>query len=62
MHAPTLPIAGLEQVYHRLAVAIDEASPGKSEMFLVKLTLLCAHSLADAALFESHVDTALKDL
>jgi hypothetical protein len=29
----TLDIAGLEQVYDRLATAIDEAGPEKSELF-----------------------------
>jgi hypothetical protein len=38
----TLDIAGLEQVYDRLATAIDEAGPEKSELFLVKLALLNA--------------------
>ena len=38
----TLDIAGLEQVYDRLATAIDQAGPEKSELFLVKLALLNA--------------------
>lgn len=62
MTAPSLPIAGLEQVYDRLAIAIDQAGPEKSELFLVKLALLAANSLADADVFESHIHAALKDL
>lgn len=62
MNANALPIAGLEQVYDRLATALDEVGPGKSELFLVKLALLNANALGDAALFESHVNAALKDL
>ncbi len=62
MTAPALPIAGLEQVYDRLATALDQAGPEKSELFLVKLALLNANALADASLFESHVAAALKDL
>jgi hypothetical protein len=60
--SPQLPIAGLEQVYDRLAGAIDLAGPDKRELFLVKLILLQANALADAGVFESHVHAALQDL
>jgi hypothetical protein len=64
---PTAPalglgISGLEQVYDSLALAIDQAGPDKSDIFLVKLALLNAQALADAAVFQAHVATALKDL
>ena len=62
MNTHALPIAGLEQVYDRLASALDQVGPEKSELFLVKLALLNAHALGDAALFESHLDAALRDL
>jgi hypothetical protein len=62
MNTQALPIAGLEQVYDRLAQAIDQAGPEKSELFLVKLALLNANALADAGLFEAQVEQALKDL
>lgn len=63
MNTPTsLDIAGLEKVYDNLAVAIDQAGPEKSELFLVKLALLNAQALGDAAIFESNITTALKDL
>jgi hypothetical protein len=45
-----LSIIGLEQVYDRLAAAIDQAGPTRSELFLVKLALLNAQALGDAAL------------
>jgi len=57
-----LPIAGLETVYDALATAIDQAGPAKGELFLVKLALLNANALADARLFETHVQAALRDL
>ena len=58
----TLDIAGLEQVYDRLATAIDEAGPEKSELFLVKLALLNAKALGQPDLFAVQVEAALKDL
>ena len=57
-----LPLSGLETVYDALASAIDQAGPGKAEVFLVKLALLNADALADARLFETHVQAALRDL
>ena len=58
----TLDIAGLEQVYDRLATAIDQAGPEKSELFLVKLALLNAKAIGRPDLFEAHIEAALKDL
>lgn len=60
--ARTLDISGLESVYDRLAHAIDEAGPEHSERFLVKLALLNAQALGDAAQFSRHVEAALRDL
>jgi len=62
--APTqgLDIAGLEAVYDRLAQAIDTAGPAKSELFLVKLALLNAQALGDAAVFGRQIEAALEDL
>ena len=62
MRPNTLSIPGLEQVYDALATAIDAAGAEKSELFLVKLALLNAHALADPAVFQAHIDAALKDL
>lgn len=58
----TLDIAGLEQVYDALATAIDQAGPEKSELFLVKLALLNAKTLANPTLFEAQIASALQDL
>ncbi len=58
----TLGTAGLEQVYDLLATAIDQAGPGKAELFLVKLALLNAQALGDAGQFGRQVHSALQDL
>ena len=58
----SLDIAGLEQVYDRLATAFDEAGPEKSELFLVKLALLNAKAMGRSDLFEAQIEAALKDL
>ena len=57
-----LPIQGLEAVYDTLATAIDQAGADKADLFLVKLALLNANALGDAALFDQHVQAALQDL
>jgi hypothetical protein len=59
---PELAIADLETVYDQLAQAIDTAGADKAELFLVKLALLNANALADAALFGQHLQAALQDL
>ena len=62
MNTNALTIPGLEQVYDRLATAIDAVGPDKTELFLVKLALLNANALADPAVFQAHIDAARKDL
>lgn len=57
-----LTIPGLEQVYDQLATAIDTVGPEKTEIFLVKLALVNANALADPAVFQAHIEAALKDL
>jgi hypothetical protein len=57
-----LSISGLEQLYDQLATALDAVGPEKTELFLVKLALMNANALADPALFQAHIDAALKDL
>ncbi len=61
-HTNALTVPGLEQVYDQLATAIDTVGADKTELFLVKLALLHANALADPALFQAHVEAALKDL
>jgi hypothetical protein len=58
----SLSLTGLETVYDALATAIDQAGSDKTELFLVKLALLNAQALGDAALFQQHLDIALQDL
>ncbi len=64
MTAPpnALTIDGLETVYDALASAIDQAGADKAQLFLVKLALLQANALGDAALAQTQIDAALKDL
>ena len=57
-----LDITGLETVYDALAAAIDQAGPERSELLLVKLALLNAQALGDAALFRRQLQAALQDL
>lgn len=57
-----LPLAGLEAVYDALAQAIDRAGPARSELFLVKLALLLAHDVGDAARVQALIEDALRDL
>ena len=57
------PPQGLDiTVYDALATAIDQAGPDRSELLLVKLALLNAQALGDAALFQRQLQAALQDL
>ena len=49
-------------MYDALATALDQAGPDKAELFLVKLALLNAQTLADELLFRQQVQAALLDL
>jgi hypothetical protein len=57
-----LTMVDLETVYDVLATAIDQAGTDRAQLFLVKLALLNANALGDAALFQQHVQVALQDL
>lgn len=59
---PQLDITGLEDVYDRLAQAIDAAGEAKAPLFLVKLALLNAQALGDVQRFQQQVQAALLDL
>ena len=59
-HALSIP--DLETVYDTLATAIDQAGQEKASLFLVKLALLNANTLASADVFQTHVQSALQDL
>ena len=56
-----ISIGDLETVYDVLADAIDEAGD-KADLFLVKLALMNANALGSAAIFQNHVQAALKHL
>lgn len=58
----TLSLDGLEAVYDELALAIDEVGPDKAQLFLVKLAILSANALGDAAHFREHVRVAQANL
>ncbi|HET8748182.1 MAG TPA: DUF2783 domain-containing protein [Ramlibacter sp.] len=60
--AAALTIPALETVYDSLAEALDRAGEDKVSLFLVKLALLNANALGDAALFREHLALALRDL
>lgn len=62
MTKPALSIPELETVYDQLATAIDAVGPEKAELFLVKLALLNANALGDAARFHAHLQAAAADL
>ena len=62
LELPLLTIAGLEDVYDSLAEALDAAGEEKASLLLVKLALLNANALGDAAVFRDHLQIALQDL
>ena len=62
MTKQALAIADLERVYDALALGIDQAPAGKSELFLTKLALLLANEIGSFATFEQALRAALRDL
>ena len=58
----SLTMPELEQVYDDLATAIDRTPEGKSELMLVKLALLLAQQVGDAAQVKQCVEAALQYL
>ncbi|HSV79426.1 MAG TPA: DUF2783 domain-containing protein [Ramlibacter sp.] len=60
--ADGLGIPALEDVYDRLAEAIDRVGEAKAKLLLVKLALLNANALGDADVFRSHLEAASLDL
>ena len=58
----TLSLNDLEQVYDRLADAVDRAPAGRSELMLAKLVLLLARELGDGARVISLIEAAEQDL
>ena len=54
----TIAIPELETVYDALAQAIDAVAPEKRELFLVKLALLAANEIENAAVFNALIAQA----
>lgn len=57
-----LPFADLEQVYERLAAAIDAVGPERESLFLAKLALALAHELGDRDAALACIEKARQDL
>jgi len=64
MSAPStgLSLADLETVYDTLAETLDAVPAAQRELLLVKLALLQAQALGDAARFAALAATARQDL
>ena len=54
----SIAIPELETVYDDLAQAIDAVAPEKRELFLVKLALLAANEIENAAVFNALIAQA----
>ena len=54
----SIAIPELETVYDALAQAIDAVAPEKRELFLVKLALLAANEIENAAVFNALIAQA----
>ena len=61
-HLETSTMADTEAIYDLLAEAIDQAGPGKTELFLTKLALLQSHAIGHVPSVQQYVNTALQDL
>jgi hypothetical protein len=58
----TAPLPDLEDIYERLAVAIDDVGCDKAALYLAKVVLLLAHRLDDRQAVLAALDSAAKDL
>lgn len=58
----TMAFQDLEDIYDRLASAIDAAGPEKESLFLAKLCLTLAHQVGDRAVVERAIEIAAADL
>ncbi|HEY8353170.1 MAG TPA: hypothetical protein VIK87_11550 [Sphingomonadales bacterium] len=52
----------LEEVFDKIAEAIDEAGPKRETLFLAKLALTLAHRLRDPGAVDAAITAALADL
>ncbi len=53
-----LEFAALEELYDRLAVAIDDAGPEKEAVFLAKLVLLLSRHIGDPKVLDAAITDA----
>lgn len=58
----TLAFSDLEEIYDRLAVAIDAAGREKESLFLAKLCMTLAHHVGDRATVLHAIEIAAADL
>ena len=61
-HPATMPFLDLEDVYERLALAIDQAGHEKSDVFLTKLVLKLAAETDDKARVLAAIEACLVNL
>jgi hypothetical protein len=54
-----LPFEDMEQVYDRLAAAIDQAGPEREALFLTRLVLVLAHRAGEGVDFDACIAVAL---
>lgn len=52
----------LEEIFDKIARAIDQAGPERETLFLAKLALTLAHEVGDPAAVDAAISTALADL
>jgi hypothetical protein len=62
MTAQQTAIAGLEEIYDTLALAIDAAPQHKGELLLAKVALLLAHEIQDPQRVIDLIAQAASDL
>ena len=58
----TLPFSGLEEVYEKLAEAIDAVGPEQESLFLTRFALTLAHKTGDLEAARESLAIALKGL
>ena len=57
-----LAVEEIEELWERLAIAIDQAGPERDRLMLAKLALLFADALGDAPRAAALIQSALEDL
>jgi hypothetical protein len=62
MNRSTLAFEDLEQVYERIAEALDDIGAERERLFLAKLALTLSHQLGDLDRIEAAIEIAKRDL